>query len=268
MEFKIKKFPSKTKAKFVDAEFQLAKKFSDGLVNELKDFLKAAVLFGSSARQEKTVHEKDIDVLLIVDNLTAMMTDEVVEAYRVITERTASKVSKRLHITTMKLTNYWDYVRNGDPIIVNMLRDGYSLYDTGIFEPAQRLLFEGRIKPTKESIWAYYTRSPNTLQSADWHVMQAVLDLYWAVIDSAHAAVMTYGEVPPAPEEMGETIKRVLVKKGITKMYYAKEMNFFYELSKKITHRQIQRIVGKDYDAYRTRAVDFIKVMQKIVKGK
>lgn len=267
MQFKVKKISSITRQNYDDQEFKLAKKFAELIVKELKDILKAVVLFGSSARQEKTIHEKDIDVLLIVDDLTAMLTEEVVEAYRVITERTASKVSKRLHITTMKLTNFWDYVRNGDPIIVNMLRDGYSLFDTGIFEPAKRLLAEGRIKPTKESIWAYYSRSPSTLQASDWHVMQGALDLYWAVMDAAHAAIMTYGEIPPAPEEMSDAIKRVLVKKGIVKMYYAKEVKFFYDLSKKITHREIQRITGKEYDNYRKRAVDFIKTMQKIVKG-
>ncbi len=267
MDFEIKKPGQKPRLPTDEQDFKLAKKFAESLSKEIKDFLKSIVLFGSTAKQVKTVHERDIDVLIIVDDLFAMLTPEVVEAYRIITEKTASQVSKRLHITTMKLTNFWDYVRNGDPIVINMLRDGYPLYDTGVFEPAQRLLFEGRIKPTKESIWAYYTRAPTTIQGADWHVMQAVLDLYWAVIDSAHAALMTHGVVPPAPDMIAEEIKKVLVRTNLVKMYYVKEMDFFYTLSKKITHREVQRITGKEFEDYRNRAVDFVKTMQKIVKG-
>ncbi|MBI5064793.1 nucleotidyltransferase domain-containing protein [Candidatus Woesearchaeota archaeon] len=267
MDFEIKRPEQKSKLPTDDADFKLAKKFADLLSKEMKDFLKSIVLFGSTAKQVKTVHEKDIDVLILVDDLVAILTPEVVEAYRIITEKTASQTSKRLHITTMKLTNFWDYVRNGDPIVTNMLRDGYPLFDTGVFEPAQRLLAEGRIKPTKESIWAYYTRAPTTIQGADWHIMQAVLDLYWAVIDSAHAALMTHGVVPPAPDLIAEEIKKVLVRTNLVKMYYVKEMDFFYTLSKKITHREVQRITGKEFEDYRNRAIDFVKTMQKIVRG-
>lgn len=268
MEFEVKKYPQKVKINPEDADFKLSKKFAESLVKEMKEFVKAVVLFGSSAKQQKTIHEKDIDVLIIIDDLIAILTEEVVETYRIITERTASKISKRFHITTMKLTNFWDYVRNGDPIVTNMLRDGYPLFDVGIFEPAQKLLSEGRVIPTKESIWAYYTRAPSTLQASDWHVMQAVLDLYWAVIDSAHAALMTHGQVPPAPDLMGDEIRRVLVNKKFLHKSYANEMDFFYNLSKKITHREIQRINGKEYDDYRKRAVAFMTEMQKIVKAK
>ncbi|MBN1644785.1 hypothetical protein JW851_01930 [Candidatus Woesearchaeota archaeon] len=250
-------------------DFKLAKEFAEKIHKELEGgFLKAAILFGSTARKEKTYHEPDIDILLIINDLTMILSPEVVEAYRVITRNVASKVSKRLHITTFKLTSFWDYLRNGDPVSVNILRDGVPLYDCGFFEPAQALLFQGRIRPTKESVWTYFTRAPNTIKSSEWHLLQASIDLYWAVIDAAHAALMHYGEVPPSPSHVSDLIYEKLVKKKICSRKEAETMRFFYELSKKITHRQKNTVTGKEYDAYLAQAKQFVDVMKRIISGR
>ncbi len=267
MEFKIRQRMHPNQPKYTD-DFPLAKKFAEEVKKELGDFLKSVVLFGSTARAEKTLHEKDIDILMIVNDLTAIMNAEVIEAYRIITENTASKISKRMHITTMKLTSFWDYVRNGDPIVVNMLRDGMPLHDTGFFEPAQQLLFQGRILPSKESMLAYFTRAPNTLLNAEWHVLQACLDLYWAVADSAHAALMKHGELPPGPGELAEKINEKLVKKRITSKKHADTVKLFYDLSKKITHKEIVSLTGKQFDEYHAIAKEFLKEMKRIVEGR
>ena len=168
----------------------------------------------------------------------------------------------------MKLTNFWDYVRNGDPIVTNMLRDGVPLLDVGIFEPLQSLLFEGRIKPTKESVWVYYTRAPTTILNAEWHVLQAALDLYWAVVDAAHAALMKVGEVPPSPSHIASLMDKKLVKERLCSKRSSDTMDFFYKLSKKITHRELQKITGKEFDDYKKRAEEFIKDMEKIIVEK
>jgi predicted nucleotidyltransferase len=275
MEFRVRQRRHPNVPRYLTTDYQLAEKFSALLRKELSDFVKAIVLFGSAARAierkpaaEKSLHEHDIDVLVIVNDITLVMSPEVVEAYRVITERTAAKVSRRLHITTMKLTSFWEYARNGDPVMMNMLRDGVPLYDVGLFEPLQMLLFQGRIRPTKESIWNYYARAPATLANANWHVLQATLDLYWAVIDAAHAALMKLGEVPPSPEHVADLIYTKLVKPGHVHKRYANTMRFFYDLSKQITHREIQNIPGKKYDDYRKLADDFIRAMKGVIEGR
>ncbi|MBD3362026.1 hypothetical protein GF358_04525 [Candidatus Woesearchaeota archaeon] len=250
-------------------DFKLAREFSDKIQKELEGgFLKATILFGSTARKEKTYHEPDIDILLVINDLTMILSPEVVEAYRVITRNVASKISKRLHITTFKITSFWDYLRNGDPVAVNILRDGVPLYDAGFFEPAQALLFQGRIRPTKESVWTYFTRAPNTIKSAEWHLLQASLDLYWAVIDSAHAALMHYKEVPPSPSHVADMIMSKLVTRKLCTKREAETMKFFYDLSKKITHRQIAEITGKQYDEHLKRAKQFVDAMERIIEGR
>ncbi len=275
MEFKVKQRRHPNVPRYPSGDYKLAQVFSERLEKELGGFVKAIVLFGSAARAiehkhvtETGTHVHDIDILVIANDLTMVMSPEVIEAYRVITENTAAKVSKRLHITTMKLTSFWEYMRNGDPVAINMLRDGVPLHDVGIFEPLQMLLFQGRIRPTRESIWNYYARAPATLANANWHVLQACLDLYWAVIDAAHAALMKMGEVPPSPDHVADLIYNKLVKPGHAAKKYADTMKFFYELSKKITHREIRDIPGRKYDEYRELAQDFVSAMKKVIEGR
>jgi len=269
MDFKIKEKAQPNIEKYPTTDFDYAKRFSNLLKEELKDFLMAVVLFGSTARQEKPLYgERDIDVLVVIDDMTQVLSPEVVQSYRVITEQTAAKVSKRLHITTLKLTSFWEYIRNGDPIGINILRDGLSLYDVGFYDPLQQLLFQGRIRPSKEAIWTYFARAPATLNNADWHILQATLDLYWAVTDSAHAALMKIGEVPPTPGHIADLVQSKLVKTGIVAPKYSKVMRMFYALSKKITHREIRQIAGREYDNYKMQAADFVKMMQKVVTKK
>ncbi len=269
MQFKVHTKQHPNVPKYQSTDYDFAKKFALEMHKELGDFVKAVILFGSTAREEKPLYgERDIDVLVIINDLTLIMSNEVIQAYRVITENTASKTSKRMHITTLKMTSFWDYIRNGDPIAINMLRDGVPLYDAGFFEPVQQLLFQGRIRPTKESIWTYFARAPATIHNADWHVLQATLDLYWAVVDSAHAALMKVGEVPPTPGHIAELIEKKLVKPGHVSSKYANMMDTFYKLQKKIIHREIQVLSGKEFDNYKGQAEDFVKVMLKVVEQK
>src|SRR3989344_9618845 len=96
-----------------------------------------------------------------------------------------------------------------------MLRDGVPLLDIGFFEPLQVLLKQGKIRPTPESIWSYLGRASPTIYNSKWHLLQAVLDLYWAVIDAAHAVLMEYGEIPPSPGQVSSILNEKLVKRKI-----------------------------------------------------
>ena len=253
-------------ANYKKEDFDIAYEFSKKLYEEMKDFVKATVLFGSSAR--KTTSQGDIDVLVIIDDLTVRLTPELTEAYTLITEKIVAETSNLLHITTLKLTAFWEYVRAGDPVIINMLRDGIALLDTGFFEPIQFLLKQGRIRPTHESVWSYFAKAPSTLYNSKWHLLQATVDLYWAVIDAAHSALMKLGEIPPSPEHVADMMQMHMVNKGLIDKKYAETMKKFYLLSKKINHREIKEISGRDYDAYYKEAQDFVYKVREFIEDK
>jgi len=229
------------------------------------NLIRAVVIFGSAARKS-TTPKSDIDILVIIDDLTIGLSPEVLEGYRLIVNKTIVKVSTRLHITTLRFTSFWDYMRNGDPIGINILRDGVALIDSGFFDPLQMLLKKGKIRPSSESIWTYYIRAPNTLHNSKWHLLQATLDLYWAVIDAAHAALMKHGEIPPTPEHVADLLEQKLVKKKLLEHKYVTIMRHFYKTMKMITHREIKEIRGVDYDKNYIAAQDFVKRMRDFVE--
>ena len=265
MEFKVEKKPKFQEKKYSETDIEIAYKFTKKVHKEFGTFLRAAVLFGSSAAPGAK-GGTDIDILLIVDDVVYMLTPEIVEAYRVIIEKTIGDVSKNLHITTLKFTSFWEYIKIGDPVAINMLRNGVALLDTGFFYPLQLLLHQGRIRPTKEAVMSYFQRAPTTLFNSKWHILQATLDLYWACIDAAHASLMKMGEMPSAPKDVSVAMTEKLVKKGLIHKKYPKTMEKFYKLSKMILHREMKNIPGAEFDKLYLEAKDFVEAMRKIVE--
>jgi|TARA_Y100000310_G_C20701315_1_gene830210 predicted nucleotidyltransferase/uncharacterized protein (UPF0332 family) len=251
--------------KYEKQDIDISYRFANDIYKEMGGLIRAVVIFGSSARK-KTTAKSDIDILVIIDDLTVSLSPEVLEAYRVIVNKTIVKISTRLHITTLRFTSFWDYIRNGDPIGINILRDGVALIDSGFFEPLQVLLKKGKIRPTSESIWTYYIRAPNTLHNSKWHLLQATLDLYWGVIDAAHAALMKHGEIPPTPEHVADLLEEKLVKKKLLEKKYVTIMQHFYKLMKMITYREIKEIKGREYDEYFKSAEDFVDRMKEFIE--
>ena len=265
MKFQTKAATNPNVIKYPNEAVTVARSFTRRLRNEFGVFLKVSVLFGSAARQVRGP-KGDIDILVVVDDLSIRMTAEVIEAYKIIVEKTIAKVDTRLHVTSMTLTSFWEYARMGDPVVINILRDGVPIFDSGFFEPLQALLIQGRVRPTKESVWTYYGRAPRTLVNSRWHILQATLDLYWAVIDAAHSALMHIGVIPPTPEQVDDMLRERMVDKHLLEAKYANTMNKFYKLMKKITHREIKEIKGSEYEKLLGEAEAFVKRIREFIE--
>ena len=255
--------------KYQKEDMDVVYSFSKEVKKELGTLLKGIILFGSTARHIDTNKKShDIDILLIIDDVTIQLTPELIQTYRIIVEKVIIRTSKKLHITSLRLTNFWEYIRAGDPIAINMLRDGVAILDTGFFEPLQILLSQGRIRPSAESIQNYLMMAPQTLQNSRGHIIQAVLDLYWAVIDGAHAALMYVGEVPPSPAHVADMMDEKLVKPGLLDKKHLHTMRMFYNLGKSIMHGQVNDMSGDQYEAYYREAYDFVMAIKKFINKK
>ncbi|PIN87878.1 hypothetical protein COV12_01470 [Candidatus Woesearchaeota archaeon CG10_big_fil_rev_8_21_14_0_10_32_24] len=265
MEFKVQRKENENIHKYPTEDLKVAEKFADDLKKELQQFLIGVIAFGSMARREAK-ETSDIDLMVIMDDVTFVVTEPLIEGYKIIVENLIRKTSMRLHITSMTLTSFWEHVKVGDPIIVNILRDGVAIIDQGMFDPLQKLLKQGRIRPSEESVWRYYGRSPKTLLNSRWHVLQAMLDLYWAVIDAAHAALMRANQVPPTPEHVADLLEKVYVKPKKLEQKYADTMRKFYRLSKGITHREIKYVTGLEFEKNYKEADEFVKRMKKLIE--
>ena len=266
MEFKVEKRERKTSPWIEQRDFTIAQQFAKKVYKEFGSFISAVVLFGSVAQRKEKRY--DVDLLIVIDDVKIKLHPEILEAYRVIVERAILDTSPRIHVQTMKYTSFWEYIRAGDPVAINILRSGVALIDTGFFDPLQALLDNGRIRPSIEAIETYFTMSYSSLFRSRDHLLAGTVDLYWAAIDAAHSALMSIGEIPPSPEHVADMIREKLVKSRKLNGKYAVIMQELYLISKKITHREIKYISGKEYDHLREKSEDFVKRMKKFIEEK
>jgi len=251
------------KERYGEKNTEIIYKFAKEVKKALGEFLKAIILFGSLARNKNKPH--DIDILLIVNDIDFVIDTETAKSYRLIVDEIIGKVSKKIHVTTFRFTSFWEYVRVADPVAINILRDGIPIYDPGFFEPLQKLLRQGRIRPTAEAIYTYKNRAERSLAASKWHKNNAVLSLYWVVIDIAHAALMAQGITPKEPAELPALIKERFVKEKLIDKKYAEFVQEIYDIMKEITTHQGIEITGKKLDELERKAKSFLEVMKKFI---
>ena len=256
-----------TKSLYDKDAIEIVYAFSKQMIKEFGEMIKVIAVFGSQAKKNDLDPHSDIDVLVVIDDAKFSVDNVISETYRTVTAKILEKISKRIHVTTMKLTNFWEHSKTGDPVLVNILRDGYAVIDTGFFEPMQILLFQGRIKPSQEAIYAYYERAPRNLRTVEYGFLRMVSELYWAMIDASHAALMRIGEMPATPKEVPRLIEEKFVKTKIIEQKHADFAKEIYELSKKVAHNQIISISGAEIDNLKEKASEYVEEMRKIVSN-
>lgn len=262
MKLKIQERSKKhIKAKHRNDELIIAKKFSDAVVKEFKDKVKSVIL----GRKPQEISEHLINVYVILDDMSYDIHKGEVENYMHKMKDLIKKISEDIQVHTLKLSKYWNLTREMKPEHIEYLRDGYAVYDVGFFEPLQTLLFKGRVKPSYESMGIYFIRAPETLKKSKDHIKQAVMDLYWAVMDSAQAALMRHGELSPTPAHTSEMLEKVFVEENLLERKYLGTADKFYHITKGIEHNQIQEITGKQFDDYFKEAIEFVKRMRKLM---
>lgn len=269
MDYTIEKQKKRNSDKYQKDELDISILFAKEARKEFKDLIKGIILFGSAARkltrQNQRTTTGDIDILVLVDDIGIQLSKELMETYKIITQKIVARISPRIHITTLKLSTFWNYIRIGDPVGINILRDGVAIIDTGFFDPLQALLYRGAIKPSYESIWTYFNRAPEALNASRARMLEATLDIYWAVIDAAHAALMKLGGLPPSPEHVAKMIEEKMVTQKLCTQRYADIMHEMYATQKEITHRKKENISGKEYEELYAKGKDFVDKMRIII---
>ena len=248
-------------------EKDMAMDFAEKVHKKFDRVVRASVLFGSQAKGDG-VAGSDIDIILIVDDAAIEWDLELVAWYREELAKLVSqqKYSAELHINTIKLTTWWEDMLNGDPVVINILRYGEALIDYGgFFNPLKALLLKGKVKSTPEAVNAALQRAPMHLLRSRIAAMSAIEGVYWTMVDSAQAALMTAGRMPPSPERIPEMLKDVFVDAGMLKMSYVKNLAELYSLHKSINHRQVVRLEGTEIDQWQETAEKFLGEMTRII---
>ncbi|MFA5070869.1 MAG: nucleotidyltransferase domain-containing protein [Candidatus Pacearchaeota archaeon] len=248
-------------------ESDIAMDFATKAYKTFDKIVKSVVLFGSSVKQT-AVAGSDIDIILIIDDVTIKWDGELTAWYREELEKLMRKnpYQKSLHINTIKLSTWWEDLMRGDPVVINVLRYGEAMLDfAGFFEPLKYLLLQGKIKSTPEAIYSCLQRAPQHFLRSRAAEMNSIEGLYWAMVDSSHAALISAGIPPASPEHIPADLKEVFVDPGKLKMKYVIWYRDLYMLHKRIVHGETTDLKGVEIDAWQERTQEFMKVMAELV---
>ncbi len=263
-EAKAKNIPTLKLKKDTD----IAMDFAIKVYKKFQKTIKSIILFGSTAKQT-AVAGSDIDIIIIIDDVSIKWTPEIIAWYREELDKILKEnpYEKNLHINTVKLSTWWEDLMKGDPVVINVLRYGEAMIDlAGFFEPLKFLLIEGRIKNTPEAVYNSLQRAPLHLARSKAAELNAIEGLYWAMVDSAQAALIAANVSPPSPEHIASNLNQVFVSKGMLKSRYVDWFRDLLALHKKIAHGEIRELRGIVIDDWQERTDEFIKVMAKLVK--
>ena len=242
-------------------DHEIATDFALKAYEKFKKIIKSVVLFGS-IEDGKSNLGSDIDIIIIVDDVSLKWDQELISWYREELDKIlqVNPYSAKLHINTIRLSTWWDDLMKGDPVVLNIIRSGFPVLDrAGFIEPLKFLMLKGKIRGTPEAIYQCLQRAPSHLARSKAAELAAIDGVYWTMVDAAHGALIAAGYFPPSPEHVMTDLKEAFVNRGFLKMKYVDWYKDIYHLHKKIDHKEFNEIKGAEIDVWQAKAQEFMK---------
>ncbi len=249
------------------SESDIATDFATKAYMKFDKMIKSIVLFGSTVKQN-AVAGSDIDIIIIIDDASIKWEQNLISWYREELGKILKEnpYKKDLHINTIKLSTWWEDLVRGDPVIINIIRYGEPIIDTaGFFTPFRYLLSEGKIKSTPEAVYNCLQRAPMHFARSKSAELNCIEGLYWAMVDSSHAALMMSGLIPASPEHIPGDLKQAFVDKGKLNMKYVVWYRDLLVLHKQISHGETKDLKGVEIDMWQERTQEFMRIMAELV---
>ncbi|MGV8169141.1 MAG: nucleotidyltransferase domain-containing protein [Candidatus Nanoarchaeia archaeon] len=243
------------------------------VLKKFEKYIVSYVLAGSLV-QGKATPESDIDVFLVIDDtdVKKMTRGELKEKLRAIIigmgidAGKMTGIENKINIQVYILTDFWESIREANPVIFTFLRDGIPLYDRGIFMPWKQLLQMGRIKPSPEAIDMFMHSGDQVLERVKYKLKEiGTEDFFWAAITTSQAAIMLYGLPPPTPKETPELLRQILVKKEkLLEEKHIKTIEKILKTRKDIEHGTKKEVSGKEIDELYEETEEFLTRSKKL----
>ncbi|HLC97778.1 MAG TPA: nucleotidyltransferase domain-containing protein [Candidatus Nanoarchaeia archaeon] len=257
------------------AAIKIAEIHKSMVLKKFDKYILSYVLAGSLT-QGKATPTSDIDVWIVIDDtdVKKMTRFELKDKLRAIIigmgaeagERTGIK--NKLNIQVYILTDFWESLKEANPIIFTLLRDGVPFYDRGIFMPWKQLLKMGHIKPSREAIDLFMSTGEQSLKRVQRTLnAMGMEDTYYAILTPSQAALMLYGVPPPTPRETPDVMEEIFVKKEkMLEPEYVKILKDNVKLRKEIEHGEKKELSGTELDTYVKNAEKFLKRISELFK--
>ncbi len=244
----------------------ILKKFTKQVLKKYGPVVRSVVLFGSTAREEWK-GKSDIDVFVILDDTRQKITPALKDSIDGELVKIARGIHSQLSVQQpYLLTEFWNMVRLGHPIVFNFIREGVPVYDKDIFLPIKRLLQMGEIKPSKEAVEKYIERGPKRIKRVEnAKIYMVVEDCYYAMLESAQAVLMFLGENPPRPSDAAEVLRKTVSKMKLLEPKYADWLQGIVDVRKDVEHKKKQVMSGQELDSWIRKTKQFVKRMQQLI---
>lgn len=185
---------------------QVVEELRDRLVSALGPGLRAIVLYGSVVREQANT-DSDIDVLIIGD-VKGSLKERIYEIRDELMERHGyAPLLMPIYLTPEEFENG---LERGEPLLINILKEGKPLYDTGLFAEASQHIPH----PQKETVEKYLQEARRRLDHSHEHLEAAdyvllVQDAYKAAFFAAEGLMLAQGHVPKGRGELARRFKQI-----------------------------------------------------------
>ncbi len=242
------------------------------VLQKFEKYVVSYVVVGSFIRGEAT-KTSDVDVSIIINDtdVKRMPRLELKERLRAIIYQYVAEaaalagVKNELHIQTYLLTDFWDAVKDAHPVMFTFIRDGIPLHDRGTFMPWKALLKMGKLRPSPESIDMFMKTAEKTKEMIERRLIDAMIDVYYGVLNPSQALIMLYGASPPTHKETPKLMEEIFVKKE--KMLKKSDINILektVKMFKEYEHDTKYKISGNEVDKLVKESEDYMGKLKKL----
>lgn len=232
-------------------------------------------VIGGSLVRGQVLQTSDVDVYIIIDDtdVKRMPRLELKEKLRniinsyVMQAGELAGVKNKLSPQVYLLTEFWEGVKDANPIFYTFLRDGIPIYDRGGFLPWKLLLKMGKIRPSPESIDMFMGMGDKTKDIVKRRLLDIVMgDIYWGIITPSQALLMLYGLPPTNVYETVAEVKRIFVDKEklLEKKYWDILDEIAIKYYKGYEHGKINEVSGKEVDKLLKGSQDYLNRLKQL----
>jgi predicted nucleotidyltransferase len=242
------------------------------VLRKFEKYVASYAIYGSIVRGVAG-KDSDVDTVVIIDDtdVKRMPRLELLEKLRgllsdYIREATAlSGVKNPLNVQVWLLTDFWDRVKNAEPVAFTFIRDGIPMYDRGTFIPWKLLLRMGKIKPSPESVDMFMKSGEQTKDLLKRRMLDAMVDVYWGIVTPTQALMMLAGQGVPEPKAIVSEVKKILVdKEKLMSQSDLKTLEKVVKYYKDYEHGKLNNISGAEIDELKKDGEVYVKKMKSL----
>jgi uncharacterized protein (UPF0332 family) len=245
------------------------------VLKKFEKYVYSYIIGGSLIYKGGATKTSEVDTYIIIDDtdVKRMPRLELKEKLRnivysyVMQARELAGVKNELHVQVWLLTEFWDGVKDANPVFYTVLRDAVALYDRGGFLPWKLLLKMGKIKPSPESIDMFMSAGDKMKDMAKRKLIDIVVnDIYWGVSMPTQGLLMLYGIPPTNAYDTVKEFKRIFVDKEklVEKKYADILEEVIIKYYKGIDHDEVKEVSGKEIDKLMKDSEDYLKKLKEL----